>query len=77
MYSSLIASFGTSYTTSYWYHGGINMHVLGVGHLNDPIGGLNGGPPSRSSLNKLPLGESLGCLPFNGWWVELFKYISW
>jgi len=29
------------------------MHGLGVGHLNDPTCGLNGGPPSGSPLNEL------------------------
>ncbi len=73
MYGSWIVSFGTSCTIGYWYHGGINMHGLGVGYLNDPIGGLNGSPPSKSPSSELPPSKSLGCLPFDGWWVELFN----
>jgi hypothetical protein len=69
MYGSLVTSFGTSYTTNGWYHGGINIHGSGVGHLNDPTSGLNGGPPSISLLSELPLGESQGCLPSDGWWA--------
>jgi hypothetical protein len=34
------------------YHGGMKMGGLGVGHPNDPIGRLNGGPTSG-----FPLGE--------------------
>jgi hypothetical protein len=33
------------------------MRGSSVGHLNDPKGGLKGGPPS----------ESLGCPPSDGW----------
>ncbi len=34
------------------------MRGLGVGHPNDPIGGLNGGPLGAFHLGELPLGES-------------------
>jgi hypothetical protein len=43
------------------------MHGLGASHLYDPKGGFNGGPPCRSPLGELPLGESLDCPPFGGW----------
>jgi hypothetical protein len=46
------------------------MHGLGASHLYDPKGGFNGGPPCRSPLGELPLGESLDCPPFGGWWLE-------
>ncbi len=53
--------------TSCGYHGGMKMGGLGVGHPNDPIGRLNGGPTSRFILGELILpGESLGCPPFDG-----------
>jgi len=42
------------------------MHRLGASHLKDRIGGLKGGSPSGSPLGELPLGESLGCPPFDG-----------
>ncbi len=42
------------------------MHGLGLGHLNDPTCGLNGGPPSGFPLDELLLGESLGYPPFGG-----------
>jgi hypothetical protein len=43
------------------------MRGLGVGHPNDPIGGLNGGPLGAFHLSELPLGESPSCPPFDGW----------
>jgi hypothetical protein len=63
----LLASSGTCCTTSGWYHGGINICGLRVGHLNDPIGGLISGPLGRSPWSELPLSESPGCLPFGGY----------
>jgi hypothetical protein len=70
MYGSLVASFGTSYTTGGWYHGGINIRGSCVGYPKDPIGGLKGGPPCRSPPCELLPGESLGSLPSDGWWIE-------
>jgi hypothetical protein len=46
------------------------MRGLGVGHPNDPIGGLNGGPLGAFHLSELPLGESPSCPPFDGWWAK-------
>jgi hypothetical protein len=46
------------------------MHGLGVGHLNDPIGELNGRPLDGSPLGELPLGESPCCPPSDGWLIE-------
>ncbi len=43
---------------------------LGVGHPKDQTCGLKGGFPSRSPPCELPLGESIGCPPFGGWWVK-------
>jgi hypothetical protein len=43
------------------------MHGSSVDHPNDLIGGLIGGPLNESPLSELPLGESLGCPPFDGW----------
>jgi hypothetical protein len=51
-------------------HGGTNMHMVGASHPNDPTCGLNGGPLSEFPPYELPLGESLGCLPFGGWWIK-------
>ncbi len=66
----MVVSSSISYTIGGWYHGDINMHGLGVNRPNDPIGGLNGGYPSDYFLSELPPGESLGCLPSNGWWTK-------
>jgi hypothetical protein len=66
MYGNLVASFGTSYTTCGWYHGGINMCKWGVDHPKDPTSGLKGGLLNKFPLGELPLNESLGCLPFGG-----------
>jgi len=41
------------------------MRGLGVGYPNDPVCGLNGGPPCEFLLNELPLGESPSCPPFD------------
>jgi hypothetical protein len=41
------------------------MRVSSVNDPNDPIGGLNGGPPGRS-----PLSEFLGYFPYGGWSIE-------
>jgi hypothetical protein len=45
----------------------MNMHKLGASHLKDPIGGLKGGSFSGFPPSELPLGESLGCPPFDCW----------
>jgi hypothetical protein len=42
----------------------------GAGHPKDLIGGLKGGPPSKSPFGEFPLGESLGYPPFSGWSIE-------
>ncbi len=42
------------------------MHMLGASHLKDPIGGIERCFPSGSPLGELPLGEYLGCPPFDG-----------
>ncbi len=66
LYGSLVTSFGTCYTTSGWYHGGINMRGLSVGHPKDPIGGLKGGSLGGSLLGEFLPSEFLGCFPFGG-----------
>jgi hypothetical protein len=63
----LIASYGTSCTTSGWYHGGVNMCGSSASHPKDPTSGLKGGPPNESPPTELPLGESLSCPLFGGW----------
>jgi hypothetical protein len=55
----LITNFGICCITSCCYRGGINMRGSSLDHLNDPIGGLNGGPLGGSPLGAFPLGESL------------------
>jgi len=40
----LVDGSNTSCATTHEYHGGMNIHGLGASHLNDRIGGLNGGP---------------------------------
>ncbi len=70
MYGSLVAGFETSCTISGWYHDGINIHGLGVGHPKDPMNGLKGGSFDESPPCKFPPNESLGCLPFGGWWLK-------
>jgi hypothetical protein len=70
LYGSLIVGSSIGCTTSYWYHGGINMRGLGIGYTYDPTSGLNGGPLGGSPLGELPQGQSWGCPPFGGWWVE-------
>lgn len=64
MYGSLVAGFEIGCTIGGWYHGGINIRGLGVGHPKDPISGLKGGFLDGSPPGELPLCESLGCLPF-------------
>jgi hypothetical protein len=39
----------------------------GVGHPKYLTCGLKGGPPSRSPLSELPLGESPSYPPLSGW----------
>jgi hypothetical protein len=46
------------------------MHGSNDGHPNVPTCGLNGSPPSGSLLGELLQGESQGCPPSGGWWVE-------
>jgi len=70
LYGSSIVGFDTSCTTSGWYHGGMNMRGLGVGHPKGPMGGLKGGFLSRSPLGEFPPSESLGCSPSSGWWSQ-------
>ncbi len=65
-----MSSFEIGYVTCGWYYGGINIRGSGVGHPKDPIGGLKGDSPGRFPLSELPLGESLGCPPSNGWWLK-------
>ncbi len=67
MYGNLIVGSGTSCTIGYWYHNGINMHGLGVGHLNDPTCGLNGGPLNEFPPSELSPCESPSCPPFSRW----------
>ncbi len=43
------------------------MRGLGVGYLKDPTCGLKGHFLGESPLSELPLGQFLGCLPFDGW----------
>jgi hypothetical protein len=57
----------TSYTIGGWYHGGINIHGLGVSHPKDPTGGLKGGSSDWSPLGELPPSESPSCPPSGGW----------
>jgi hypothetical protein len=66
----LVVISDTCCTIGGWYHGGINMCKSGASHPKDPIGGMKDGPPGRSPLSELPLGESPGCLPSNGWWIK-------
>ncbi len=70
MYGNLIVGFGTSCIIVYWYHGGKNMHGLGIKYTYDPTSGLNGGPSSGSPSGELPWGEFRGYLRFGGWWIE-------
>jgi hypothetical protein len=70
LYGNLVVGFGIGCTIGGWYHGGRIMCGSSIGHLKDPIGGLNGGPLSGCPLGELPLGESLGCPPFGGWWAK-------
>jgi len=63
MYGNLVAGFGIGCIKGGRYHGGINIHRLGVGHSNDITCGLKGGPPSISPMGELPPCESLGFLP--------------
>ncbi len=58
----MVVGYGTGCTIGGWYHGFTNMCGSSVGHSYDPIGGLNGGPPIRSPLGELSLGESLAHL---------------
>jgi hypothetical protein len=45
----------------------MKMGGSNVGHPNDPIGGLNGGPTSRFPSNELVIpSEFPGCPPFDG-----------
>ncbi len=60
----------TCYTTHGWYHDGMSIHGLGVSHPKDPTCGLKGGSLGKSPLGEFLLGESLGCLPFDGWWLK-------
>jgi len=41
------------------------MHGLGVGHLNDPTCGLNGGPLNEFPPSELSPCESPSCPPFS------------
>ncbi len=70
MCGSLVVDFEISYTTSGWYHGGINMRGSGVGHPKNPIGGLKGGSLIRFPPSELPPSESLGYLLASGWWSK-------
>jgi hypothetical protein len=45
----------------------MSIHGLGVSHPKDPTCGLKGGSLGKSPLGEFLLGESLGCLPFDGW----------
>jgi len=64
--------------TSHGHHSGMKMGGLGVGHPNDPIGGLNGGPTSGFPPNELILlGESPSCVL--GWMMNITSswYKNW
>jgi hypothetical protein len=65
-----VASSNTNYTISGQYHGGMNMRGLGVGHPKGSTRWLKGGSLGRSPPGELPLGESLGCPPSGGWWLN-------
>jgi hypothetical protein len=53
--------------TSCEYHGGMKMGGSSVGHPNDLIGGLNGGPISGfPSGERILPNESPSCFPFDG-----------
>jgi hypothetical protein len=45
----------------------MNMRELSASHLKDPIDGLKGGSPGGFFPGELPLGESPGCPPSDGW----------
>ncbi len=65
----MVVGFSIGCAIGGWNCSGINMRGLGVSHPNDPISGLNGGSPSGYLSSELPLGESPGCFPSNGWWI--------
>ncbi len=70
MYGSLVATSGTNCTIGGWYHGGIHICGPSASHPKDLTSGLKGGFWSGFPLGELPLGESLGCPPSSGWWIE-------
>ncbi len=67
MYGKLVVGSSTGCITCGSYHGGINMHMLGVDHPKDTTSGLKGGSLNGSPSSELLLGESLGYLPLGGW----------
>ncbi len=67
----MIADSGIGCATCCWYHGGINMCELGVGHSsNDPTSGLNSGLLGGSPLGEFSSCDSPSSLLSSGWWVE-------
>jgi hypothetical protein len=62
---NLVVGFGTGCVVGVGYHGGMNMHRLGVGNSNDQTCGLNGGLLGGSIMGELLPNESLSCPPFN------------
>jgi hypothetical protein len=70
LYGNFVVGSDIGCTIGSWYHGGMNMCELGVGHPKGPTSVLKGGSLSGSLPSELPPSQSLSCPPFDSWWSK-------